>query len=131
MYGCRRLWVSKFFEDKTYYFSFLGIEKQCTKFSFSSRCRNQFENGAGDMDCAIDNDWFGVLWDATKEEVPSRTTACLGDAEIGGIGVYVGDHVVSSVSDFCIGVCPHVVKELVDTIECLFGGGTLLCGDSL
>jgi hypothetical protein len=26
MYGCRRLWVSEFLEDKAYYFSFLCIE---------------------------------------------------------------------------------------------------------
>jgi hypothetical protein len=99
------------------------------KFSFSSRCRNQFENGAGDMDCAIDNDWLGVSWNTTEEEVSSCTTACLGGTEIGGIGVYVEDHVGSSVSDFCIGVCPHVVEELVDRSECLFSRGTLLCGD--
>ncbi len=82
-----------------YYFSFLCIEKQCTKFSFSSRCRNQFENGASDMDCAIDNDWFGISWNATEEEVSSCTTACLGGTEIGGIGVYIENHVGSSVSD--------------------------------
>jgi hypothetical protein len=29
--------------------------------------------------------------------------------------VYVEDHVGSSVSDFGIGVGPHVVKELIDT----------------
>ena len=128
MYGCRQLWVSKFVEDKAYYFSFLYIEKQCTKFSFSSQCRNQFENGAGDMDCTIDNDWFGVSWNATKEEVSSCTTACLGGTEIGGIRLYVEDHVGSSVSDFGIGVYPHVVEELVDMSECLFSRGTLLCG---
>ncbi len=129
MYGCRRLWVPEFLKDKAYYFSFLCIEKQCTKFSFSSQCRNQFENGAGDMDCIIDNDWFGISWNTTKEEIASCMTSCLGGTEIEGIGVYVEDHVGSSVSDFCIGVRLHVVEELVYTSECLFSGCTLLCGD--
>jgi hypothetical protein len=113
MYGCRRLWVSEFLEDKAYYFSHLCIEKECTKFSFNSQCCNQFENGAGDIDCAIDNDWFGVSWNTTKEEISSCTTSCLRGTEIGGIRVYIEDHVGSSVSDFCIGVRPHVAMNLL------------------
>jgi hypothetical protein len=81
------------------------------------------------MDCAIDNDWFVVLWNTTKEEIASCMTSCLGGTEIGGIRVYIEDHVGSTVSDFCIRVCSHVVKELVDTSKCLFSRGTLLCGD--
>ena len=81
------------------------------------------------MDCAIDNDWFVISSNTKKEEIASCTTSCLGGTEIGGIGVYVDDHVGSSVSNFCIGVCPHVVKELADTSKCFFGRGTLLCSD--
>ena len=61
MYWGRWLWVSEFFEDKAYDLSFLCIEKQCTKFGFSSRCSNKFENCAGDVDCAIDDDWFSIM----------------------------------------------------------------------
>ncbi len=63
-----------------------------------------------------------------KKYPPAQLRAFRG-TEIGGIGVYVEDHVESFVSDFCIRVCPHVVEDLVNTIKCLFGGGTLLCGD--
>ena len=92
VYGGKWLWVPEFLKDKAYDLGFLCIEKQCTKFSFSRQCSNKFENGAGDMDCTINDDWFGVSWNASKEEIASCTTTCLGDTEIGGIGVYVEDH---------------------------------------
>jgi hypothetical protein len=64
MYWGRWLWVSEFFEDNAYDLSFLCIEKQCTKFSFGGRCSNKFENCAGDVDRAIDDDWFSISWNA-------------------------------------------------------------------
>jgi hypothetical protein len=72
------------------------------------------------MDCAIDESWLRVSRNTTKEEVISCTTLCLGGTEVEGIRVYVEDHVGSSISDFCIGVRPHVVKELVHTREGFF-----------
>ncbi len=129
MYGCRRLRVSKFFEYK-WYFCFVCVEKECSKFSFSGLCCNEFENGASDMDCTIDEYWLRVSQNTTKEEVISSMTSCLEGTEVGGIRVYVDDHVGSSMSDFCIGVHPHVVEELVQTHEGFFSWGTLLCGNS-
>ncbi len=66
---CRWLQVSKLLKDKSYYLCFLCVEKESSRFSFSSQCCNEFENGASDMDCAIDEYWLSVSWNATKEEV--------------------------------------------------------------
>ncbi len=72
--------MSKFLEDKSYYLCFLCIKKECSKFNFSGQCCNKFENGASDMDCAIDEYPLSVLQNATKKEVHACTTACLGGA---------------------------------------------------
>ncbi len=85
--------VSEFLEDQLYYLSFLCVEKECPKLSFSGQCCNKFENGASDMDCAIDEYWLSVLQNTTKEEVTSYTTSCLGSTEVGGIRVYIKDYV--------------------------------------
>ncbi len=108
----------------------LCIEEECSKFSFSGQCCNKFENVASDMDCTIDEYRLIVLQNATKEEVTACTTSCLGGTEVGGIRVYVEDHVRSSISYFCIGVRPHIGKELVHTCKVFFSWGTLLCGNS-
>jgi hypothetical protein len=91
--GCRWLRESEFLGDKSYYFCIMCIRKECSKFSFSSRCCNEFENGASDIDCAIDEHWLSVLQNTIKEEVIACTTSCLGGPEVGGIRVYVEDHV--------------------------------------
>ncbi len=119
--------MSEFFEYKSYYLSFLCIEKECSKFSFSGQCCNKFENGASDMDCAIDKYRLRVLQNTTKEEITSCMNLCLGGTEVGGIRVYVEDHVGSPIYEFFIKVCPHVVKELVHTCKGFFSWGTLLC----
>ncbi len=82
------------------------------------------------MDLAIDEYWLRVLQNTTKDEVTSCTALRLGGTEVGGIRVYVEDHVRSSISDFCIRVHPHAVKELVHTHKGFFSWGTLLCGNS-
>ncbi len=113
--------MSEFFEYKSYYLSFLCVEKNYPKFSFSGQCCNKFENGVGDMDCTIDYYQLRVLQNTTKEEVISCTTLCLGGTEVvGGIRVYIEDHVKIPISDFCIGVHPHVVKKLVYTHKGFF-----------
>ncbi len=85
--------MPEFLEDKSYYFCFLCIEKECSEFSFSSQCCHEFENGASDMDCTIDEYLLSVLQNATKEEIPACTTACLGGTEVGGTRVYIEEHV--------------------------------------
>jgi hypothetical protein len=70
--------------------------------------------------------WLRVLFNTTQEEVTSCAVLCLEGTEVGGIRVYVEDYVGSSTSDFCIGVCPHIVKELVHMQE-VSSVGALCC----
>jgi hypothetical protein len=73
-----------------------------------------FENGTGDMDGVIDDDWLKVSWNAIKEKLTSCKTLHFGVTEVEGIRVYIKNHVGSSVSDLCVGVQPHLVKESVE-----------------
>jgi hypothetical protein len=52
------------------------------------------------MDCTNDEYWLGVLQNTAKEKVTSCKTLCIGGTELGGIRVYVKDHIGSSTSDF-------------------------------
>jgi hypothetical protein len=104
--------------------------RMSAQFQLQQLMLQQFENRSGDMNCAIDDYQLSVTWITTKEEVTSCTISCLEGTEVGGIRVYIEDHVGSPISDFCIRVHPHVVKELVHTCKGFFSWGTLLCGGS-
>ncbi len=64
-----------------------------------------------------------------QEKVATGTTASIGGAEVGSIGMDVEDHVGGAVASFGIRMGGHVVKESVDVFACLFSGGALLSGD--
>ena len=64
-----------------------------------------------------------------QEKVATGMTARVRCAEVRSIRMDVEDHVRSAVANFGIRMRGHVVKEMVDTIQCLFSGCALLGGD--
>ena len=64
-----------------------------------------------------------------REKIATGAAASVGCAKVGSIGMYVEDHVRSSVANFSIRMRGHVIKELGDTITCLFSGCALLGGN--
>jgi hypothetical protein len=77
----------------------------------------------------IELDGVTVLWNAAKKEVSTGPSAGLGCKEILRIRVYIENHVGGRISNLGIRMCPHVIKELVDSFVGVFGGGRLLCGN--
>ena len=43
-------------------FGILCIQKHCTEFGFGSGCSNEFEDGALDMDGAVEFDGVAIPW---------------------------------------------------------------------
>ncbi len=48
--------MPKLVQGKTKDFGFLDIEEEGSQFSFSSGCSDQFEDGASDVNCAVQFD---------------------------------------------------------------------------
>ncbi len=118
VYWCWRLWMAKFIQGYAQDFGLLGIEKQGTQFGLGGRCGNELEDGASNVNRAVKFDWITIDWDAIKEEVSTGST-----------GVYVENHVGCLVSNLGIGMCQHVVKELVNPFLGVNSRGRLLRGN--
>ncbi len=76
-------------------FGFLGIEEEGSQFGFSGGCSDQFEDGASDVNCAIQFDWIIVnryTADAEEEITPGMAAGMQG-GEIQSIGMYVENHI--------------------------------------
>ncbi len=69
-------------------FGFLGIEEEGFQFCFSSGCRGQFEDGASDVNCAIQFDWITVNGYTAAEEITTSTAAGMQGREIRSIRMY-------------------------------------------
>ncbi len=94
--------------------------------------RKSAPSSASEADAATSLRMVQVIWIVPLMNIGSAscgilqrkkyTSLCLGGTEVGGIRVYVEDHVGSSTSDFCTRVHPHVVKVLVHTRKGFFSG---------
>ena len=109
---------------------------------FSCALRKSLPSSASAADTATSFRMVHVIWMAPlmiigsesrgilqRKKTTSCMTLCLGGTEVEGIQVYIQYHVRRSVSDFCIWVCPYVVKELVDAHKVFFSQGILLHGN--
>ncbi len=75
------------------------------------------------MDCAVQFDWITLDGYTTEEEVTTSTAAGTWGREIQSIGMYVENHIGSTVSNCGIRMGPHVVKELVNSFLGVLSGG--------
>jgi hypothetical protein len=114
VYWCWRLLTPKLVQGKMKDFGLLGIEEEGSHFGFSGGCSNQFEDGASDVNCAVQFDWITVNRYTAKEEITTSTAAGMRGREIQNIGMYVENHIGCTVLNCSIRIGPHVVKELVD-----------------
>jgi hypothetical protein len=121
--------MSEFFEAYPHDFGLLCIEKEGTEFSFRFGGSEELEDCAGDVDSAVDEDRVAVTWNAAEEEIAPSMTLCLRGAKIGSIRMDFEDHVGLLESNFGIGMCPHIIKKLVEASVGLFCGVALLGGD--
>ncbi len=76
VYWCWQLWMAEFIRGEAQDFRLVGIEEQGAQFGFSSRCSDELEDGASDVNSVVKFDWITINWDATKEEVSTSSTAC-------------------------------------------------------
>ena len=101
--------MPKLVQGKTKDFGFLGIEEEGSRFGFSGGYSNQFEDGASDVNCAIQFDWITVDGYTAKEEITTGTAAGTQGGEIRSIGMYVENHIGCTVSNCSIRMGQHVV----------------------
>jgi hypothetical protein len=127
--GSRRLGMSEFFEAYPHDFGLLCIEKEGTVFGFRCRGSDELEDHVGDVDSTIDEDRVAITWNAAEEKIALSANSCLRGTKIGSIGMDVEDHVGCTESNFGIGMCPHVIKKLVDASVGFFCRVALLGGD--
>ncbi len=78
------------------------------------------------MDGTVEFDRIAVNRETAKEEVANSMALCTRGGEISRVGVDAEYHVRGTVSYDGIGVCPHVIEELVDPSLGVFGWGRLL-----
>ncbi len=81
------------------------------------------------MDGAVKFDGVTINWKAAQEEVATGATASMRGRETLGIGMNIEDHIGGTVANLSIGMCPHVVEELVDLFLGVLCGCSLLCGN--
>jgi hypothetical protein len=101
--------MPKLVQGKMKDFGFLGIEEDGSRFDFSGGCSNQLEDGASDVNCAIQFDWITIDGYTTKEEITTGTAASTQGREIQSIGMYVENHIECTLSNCSIRMGPHVV----------------------
>ncbi len=111
---CRWLWVSKFGKSVTEDFGLLCIKEGGTQFGFGGGSSDKFEYSTCDVDGAVEFDRVAVNGETTKEEVATGMAPCTRGGEIRCVGVDVEYHVQGMVLYDCIGVSPHVIKELLN-----------------
>ena len=73
------------------------------------------------MYCTIEKDGFACLWEGAEKENDWGSAACSGDGEVGCIRMHVKDHFGGEISNFCVGMCCHVVQKLFALLQCVFG----------
>jgi hypothetical protein len=120
------LLVSHFFKFMLLGDGLMGIDVQCTEFSFGSGGHDGLDELGKVEDRAI---VFGVGGVGGQEKVSAGVAACFKFAQIGGVAVYNKHHVTPSVSDDGILVCSGVVKELFASRHGVLGGVSLGRGD--
>lgn len=74
-------------EDEANDTSLFGIDKESAEFCFGCRCRDEFQNGANNMDGAIEADWHAVIRYPTEEEMAADTATGLGCVEVRGVAM--------------------------------------------
>jgi hypothetical protein len=121
--------MPKLAQGKTKDFGFLGIEEEGSQLGFSSRCSNQFEDGASNVNCIVQFDWITIVKYTAEEEITTGIAAGMRGGEIQSIGMYVENHIGCTVSNRSIRMGPHVVEELVNLFLGVLSGGRLLCGN--
>ncbi len=97
--------------------------------------RKRVQSSASAADAATNLRIVQVMWMAPlmiigessrgmlpRKKVATGAAAGVGCAKVGSIGMYVEDHVRSSVANFSIRMRGPVIKELGDRITCLFSG---------
>ncbi len=75
------------------------------------------------MNCTIQFDWITINGYTAKEEVTTGAAASLRDGETQSIGMYVENHIGSTVLNCGIRMGPHVVKKLVNLFLGVLSGG--------
>ncbi len=115
--------MPKLVQGKTEDFAFLGIEEEGSQFCFSGGCSNLFEDGASDVDCAVQFDWITFNEYTAKEEITTGMAAGTRGREIQSIGMYDENHIGCTVSNCSIRMGPHVIKELVNLFLGVLSGG--------
>ncbi len=77
--------MPKLVQGKMKDFGFLGIEEEGSEFGFSGGCSDQFEDGASDVNCAIQFDWITINGYTAKEEITTSTAVGMQGREIQSI----------------------------------------------
>lgn len=124
----RRLGVTHLFKEKADRQRSLGVVKNAVGFRFSSTGHNSPNGSALRQDGAIGGNGFGDFRMVTKKVVASDATSCLGEDEVGSIGVDVEAHVAGIKANNGIGVARNIIKELVHFLVGGDGGLGLLSG---
>ena len=127
--GCGGLWVAHFVEHCSDDFGTVAIQVEGTNFGFKCRGHDILDDGCEDAQGALLWFWFWV-WFATKKEVSTSAAASLGLREVGGVAVYLEDHVAGTILDAGIVMGCGVIKELVDDFLGGFSGFALLGTES-
>jgi len=109
----------------------LGIEEQCTKFSFSSAGNNLAHDLAKDMDRAVVGGWGsgirgGGEWTRAQERIASSAGMTFGCSEVGGIAVGPEHHVTCMKTDGGVRVGCTVIEQLSEGMEGSLGASSLL-----
>jgi hypothetical protein len=111
---CWWFWVSEFGKSETEVFGLLCIEEEGTQFGSGGGSGNEFEYNTCYVDGIVEFDRVAIVEETSKEEVATGTAPCMRGKEIRCVRVDVEYHVRGAVLYDGVGVCPHVIEELLD-----------------
>jgi len=125
------LGMAQFLQSNANRADVLGIEEQCSKFSFSGTGNNLAHDLAKDMYGTIVGGWGssvcgGSEWARTQEQITSSARMTFGRSEVGGITVCPEHHVTCMKMDGGIRVGCTVIEQLGEGMEGSLGAICLL-----
>ena len=94
--GRRRLRVAELLEGELKNSALLDVEEEGAKLGLRRAQRDEFEDGAEDMDGAIQADGLAVAGEPAKEKIPPGPALRPGLRKVGGVRVDVEDHVAAT-----------------------------------
>ena len=132
-----RLRVAHFEQCGAEHGGVFGIVEECAKFGFGGGGHDGVDDGAVDVDGAVDGWRDGVgIWsggcvggEGAEEEIAAGTGAGLGFGEVGCVAVDVEDHVAGMVADGGVRMSGAVVEQLGDGARGGFGTVGLGAGE--